>query len=380
MSRFGTDGEFPFDILHPLPHAGQADTGRMTGAFWFKTGAVVLDGRQQPVGRSLEEHIDMPGMGMLGDVAQAFLDDSIDTQGSVRRHIFRQSLIMAVHRDILPVGKVDAERVDRPLQSEVLEDRRVQFPGESVDIVGKIDHLLLDVSNPVPQRCRFELRRMELEGAGLDGERRQALGVIVMEFTRQPAQLFFLGGDQAAGQRLQFTPAIPQGGLGLFALPQVEDQADDQHRLQGQQDDDSDDILFVQIPDRGLAKEDGAVLGQKSLGDIMPLELPPVVLGQVDVVGSGEGRIARGLTAQDAQGHFRRLLAFEPQGNKRPADDAVTHVGFIGAEDGQVGIGGNRPQHHPRHVTAALAVDEEGRIENDRVLGKMFTSFEDITE
>jgi hypothetical protein len=77
---------------------------------------------------------------------------------------------MTGHLDLVPVGEIAAERVEGALQAEVLEDGRVQFPGEGVDVVGEIDQLRFYMDDPLPQG-RIALLGLDLQGAGLDGER-----------------------------------------------------------------------------------------------------------------------------------------------------------------------------------------------------------------
>ena len=55
----------------------------------------------------------MVGTGMLGNVAQAFLNDPIHTQGNFLGNGVGEVVDMAAHRYVFPVGEVKTEGVDR---------------------------------------------------------------------------------------------------------------------------------------------------------------------------------------------------------------------------------------------------------------------------
>jgi hypothetical protein len=57
----------------------------------------------------------------------------------------------------------------------------MQFPGQGVDVLGKMDQLFLDVAD-LALELRFLPDDLEFQGASLDGHGRQPLGIIVMKF------------------------------------------------------------------------------------------------------------------------------------------------------------------------------------------------------
>ena len=255
----------------------------------------------------------------------------------------------------------------------------MQFPGEGVDVVGEVDQLPLDVADPLPQGGVAPLG-LDLQGAGLDGKRGQPLGVVVVELARQPAQFLLLGGDQPAGQGLQFALALAQGLFRQLAVAQVDDQADDQERLESEQQGHANDGLLVLVPQGGLAKENRSLVGHQALVDGMALELAPVVEGD----GRGLAEVERGpglfLAEQQAHRLAGRRLALLVQGNERPADDAVAHERLVGAEYRRRGLGGDGLEHGLGHEAAAAAVDEQGGEEDEGVRRQLLAGGEDVAE
>ena len=83
LPRRSLDGERAPNILHPLAHAGQSDTRDMAHPVRIKTGSVVRDAHRQAAGRMPNIDIHPLCMGMLGNIAQAFLHNPIDAKSYI---------------------------------------------------------------------------------------------------------------------------------------------------------------------------------------------------------------------------------------------------------------------------------------------------------
>jgi hypothetical protein len=155
------------DRERTFPHAGQADH-RCSLRRRLNTHAIVFHDEGQVVGAQFEQHVDGPGAGMLADVVQRFLSNTIDARFDLGRKTLQTGRPrMERGRDPGMVRPLPDIGTQHPRQSELVERRRPQLPRDEI-------HVLVDA-------------REHFQGAGGALPLRAAAAPIVVEsFEDQP--------------------------------------------------------------------------------------------------------------------------------------------------------------------------------------------------
>ena len=137
FATFGFDLQCSARQRSPLLHAKQPDPPRLALAIGYRTEAapIVVDQQDDLVIASLEDYADDRRAGVFVGIVQRFLNYPIQVRfddGSQAETI--QSASVKSRRNGKRLGPFGDEAAKRRNQSELIQRRRSQFPGELIDI------------------------------------------------------------------------------------------------------------------------------------------------------------------------------------------------------------------------------------------------------
>src|SRR6478736_119339 len=203
----GVDGEFPAHEAHPLaePHETQlAGNGLGRLGAGDEALAVVAELEAHVVLRAGDDDVDLPGLGVLGDVGEPLLDDAVEDNFALRVELL----------GVLGLGGVEAHGeagalaealhvvAQRRQQTQVIEHRRPELARELVDVA----HRLLDQVLGFAEAARG-VRRDRLEGGAEDGEIHvdggQRLADLVVQVAADALAFVFLDLEHAVRHAAQ---------------------------------------------------------------------------------------------------------------------------------------------------------------------------------
>ena len=161
----------------------------------------------------------------------------------------------------------------------------------------------------------------------LHGQHRDALADIVVQIPCNPRTLAFFGAEQPRVADLQLRLAGAQLRFRTAATPALHEQLGDQRRLRQQQHDRADNVAFVAIPHRQLAKSDDGAWRDPRFADAPPPNLAPVHHPAIEIRRRHRDAVGA-LSIEDAKRYFGervrlRLLALHAAAHDAVADRGV---------------------------------------------------------
>ena len=288
------------------------------------------------------------------NIAQRLLRNAEDAQRDVLRKFVGHGLDVDVDAHTALTGNVLALGLQRLLETQVIEYRRVQAIRQRMDVVAQ-PHEIRVHRCPVARRWHC---LSAFEAGRIDGKAREALRHIVVQFAGKPSALVFVHGEQTPAERGRL--ALGATTPGALCEERQDESGLHDKESQGRQDD-----LLVLLPHRRRAKQYLASRRKPGLVDVPALELAPVESRR----GSGKARhlvIVRPLATKhptrDLRGNGRTFHIAK----KRAAYRSQPQFAFVEAEYRHAGSGAQLRQSVVLQVRNACRIDVQEAEQDHR--------------
>jgi hypothetical protein len=201
--------------LHAVAHADQALRAAAHAA-GVEALAVVAHGGDDLIAFTHHAHVDLVGVGVLGDVGQRLLDHAVERD--LRGFVELERLDLGVDLQIGALPEFGGQDLDRRLQAEVRQRRRPQVFDDAalqadavVERGREMQQALVDLGAVHLRQAALQARRVEL-GC------RQQRAELVVQLAGDASALVFARRLQVFGQPRQLFRALRHLGFEMVAL------------------------------------------------------------------------------------------------------------------------------------------------------------------
>ena len=161
-----------------------------------------MDFQANRTGKLSDDDLSFPRPGMLMDIGQSRLGDTIE-HGPLRAvQLFDAGKSGEVGVNFRPFGKVGDEGLEGGNQPQVVQHGGAQFAGETMDDIDRFFHQPLGMRD-VPAKIPGVARGFARQGGEVDIDAHEGLDDFVMQLPADALAFLFLGQQQLVGQMPQ---------------------------------------------------------------------------------------------------------------------------------------------------------------------------------
>src|SRR4051794_36284545 len=249
------DRERTAERFHAFHHAEQPEALAPRGLD-VESHAIVADGHREPAGAPAQVHRHFTRLAVLDCILYSFLNDPEQAQHQIWRQR-RWHVVVAETGGDADARQIEAQLVDGGDEAEELQLRRMEAVRKLVQALGyALRHRQGLRGTPlsiIGAVQRFELNR----------QHEHPLADVVVELACDAGTLAFLGAQQTRREIAvaliapeQLALARPQLSFRLPPSPALDQQPGNQDALREEQSGGADDVAFVTVSDRWIAKPD----------------------------------------------------------------------------------------------------------------------------